>query len=74
MLVCWCMLYLLNLSIPCHPKANETFIKDRSLCAGHIQRLIFEQVVRHLGLDQWIKQWSFLASRKISFSKIYFHI
>ena len=38
----------LNLCIPRHPKANEAFIKDRSLCASHIQWFIFEQIVRHL--------------------------
>ena len=40
---------LVHLCVPGHPKADESFVEDRRFGSGNVQRLVLEQVVRHLG-------------------------
>ena len=39
-----------DLSIPSHTEAYEAFVKDRSLRPGHVERLVFKEVIRHLAI------------------------
>ena len=40
---------LVHLCVPGHPKADESFVEDRRFGSGNVQRLVLEEVVRHLG-------------------------
>ena len=49
--------HLVGLGVPRHPEADEALVKDRRLSPGHIDRLVFEQILCHIECDLRLVLW-----------------